>query len=63
MTEKSLAEQIVDEFVEKVSESGILAGNKLESLKTACNSEAVDKNRITEILKEGDADENPGTDN
>ena len=59
MAEKSLAEQIVDEFVENVAKTEVIDEKRLGKLKTVLNSEKYKKADILEAIKEEDRDENP----
>jgi hypothetical protein len=59
MTEKSIAEQIVDEFVENVAKTEVIDQNRLGKLKIVLNSDRPKKADILEAIKEEDEDENP----
>ncbi len=58
MTEKSIAEQIVDEFIGNIAKTEVIDEKRLEKLKTVLNSEKPKKADILKAIKE-DEDENP----
>lgn len=58
MAEKSIPEKIVDGFLEKITEQGILDKEKLDSLKAVLNSNQPKKVDILKAIKEQE-NENP----
>jgi hypothetical protein len=59
MAEKSISDQIVDEFIESIEKSKIIYGDRLAKLKTVLNSDKPKKNEILKALKEKEKNENP----
>ena len=58
MTEKSIPEKIVDDFLKKITKQEILDKEKLEKLKTVLNSDQPRKADILRAIKE-EKNENP----
>ena len=54
MTEKSISEQVIDGFIEKLTEMETLDKTRLESLKDKLDAEKIQKADIVELLKEDD---------
>lgn len=59
MAEKSISEQIIDDFMEKVSVSKILPNDQQKALKETLKSDKVKKADILIAIKEDDKNENP----
>lgn len=59
MAEKSISDQIIDDFMEKVSVSKILANDQQKALKKTLKSDKVKKAYILIATKEDDKNENP----
>ncbi len=52
MTEKSISQQVIDCFIEKLSELKAIDNFRLESLKSLLNADKVQRTDIKELLKE-----------
>ena len=59
MAEKSIAEQIVDEFIKNVTKSKIIDSERLVKLKIVLNSDKPKKADILEAITEEEQDANP----
>ena len=59
MTTKSIAKQIIDDFIEKLSKNTSLEEPLLNSLRELLDSEKIKKQDIVNLLKEKDKDGNP----
>ena len=52
MAVKSIRGQIIDEFIEDLSKTGCIAGNRLDALKELLNAEKIKKDKLANALKE-----------
>lgn len=59
MTEKPIPEQIIEDFLDKVSKTELLKKDRIVALKEVLKSEKVKKPDILKALKGDDKDENP----
>ncbi len=58
MAEKSIPEQIIDNFIDKLSKYELLKENSIESLKNILNSDNPRKQDIFNVIKENNQNEN-----
>jgi SOS response regulatory protein OraA/RecX len=54
MTEKLISQQVIDCFIENLSELKAIDDSRLESLKSLLNADKIQKADIKELLKEDD---------
>ena len=54
MTEKSISQQVIDCFIENLSELKAIDNSRLESLKSLLNADKIQKADIKDLLKEDD---------
>jgi len=59
MTTKSVSQQIIDEFIAKLSKTKILEQPRLDILQLLLSSGNINKNDIAKLLKEEEENENP----
>ena len=59
MAEKSISDQIIDDFIEKVSVSKILSNDRQKALRETLKLDKVKKADILKAIKEDDKNENP----
>jgi SOS response regulatory protein OraA/RecX len=62
MAEKSIPQKVYDEFVKRLSETGMFKGESLAALRVGLEAKGVRDRHIEAFLKtEDDQDENPRT--